>query len=473
MGSILKKLEPVQANLQPNLTKTLAGLKAIVVGAGFAGLACASDIARRGGDVTVFESADAVRTAGDIILFGPNATRVVGKYGKGVLDELMKVASQPKVMDIYDKHGKVLLRQEVEEDSDGWPNAYGYRGHTQMVMFQFAQEVGIKFVYNSNVKEYFETDTSAGIIVNGVKYEADLVIGADGIHSKARSFVTGKPDRPTPSGFALFRAWFPLDVLRRNPKTKHIADDPEPWFNIWIMEDCHAVLTTNKTLDRGTCFATHKDDKDILEDWTLPGKKEDMLKVVEGCDPQLVETVKELIEENLIDYKILWRDPIKPWVSPKGRVCIVGDAAHPHLATSATGGAQGVEDGATIAACLEEAGKDGVPNALRVFEKLRFERTSLTQRMGWELRHRWHQTDWEAVAKDPNYLQFRQPRWLVGIDAEDYAHENYAAALANLKDGTPFTPTNVPEDYVHEDWTVAELMEKEKGLADESFFKVR
>lgn len=107
-----------------------------------------------------------------------------------------------------------------------------------------------------------------------------------------------------------------------------------------------------------------------------------MLKVVEGCDPQLVETVKELLEENLIDYKILWRDPIKPWVSEKGRVCIVGDAAHPHLATSATGGAQGVEDGATIAVCLENGGKQNVPQALRVFEKLRSVHPSSTVILG-------------------------------------------------------------------------------------------
>jgi hypothetical protein len=93
--------------------------------------------------------------------------------------------------------------------------------------------------------------------------------------------------------------------------------------------------------------------------------------------------------------------------------------------------------------------------------------------MGWELRHRWHRTDWEAVSKDPEYLSFRQPAWLVGVDAEDYAHENYAAAVSNLKHNTPFTSKNVPEGYEHEDWTVEELMEKEKGQADENFYKVR
>lgn len=96
-----------------------------------------------------------------------------------------------------------------------------------------------------------------------------------------------------------------------------------------------------------------------------------MAKWVEDFDPEIRAIVRQLPADSLIDYKILWRDPIKPWVSPNGRVAIVGDAAHPHLATSATCGAQGVEDGATIAACLTRTGKDDIPLALRVYEKLR------------------------------------------------------------------------------------------------------
>jgi 2-polyprenyl-6-methoxyphenol hydroxylase-like FAD-dependent oxidoreductase len=111
----------------------------------------------------------------------------------------------------------------------------------------------------------------------------------------------------------------------------------------------------------------------------LPGKKEDMAKWVEDFDPEVQSIVNELPDDSIIDYKILWRDPIKPWVSPKGRVAIVGDAAHPHLATSATGGAQGVEDGATIAACLSRTGKADIPLALRVYEKLRYDAIVLSR----------------------------------------------------------------------------------------------
>jgi 2-polyprenyl-6-methoxyphenol hydroxylase-like FAD-dependent oxidoreductase len=96
-----------------------------------------------------------------------------------------------------------------------------------------------------------------------------------------------------------------------------------------------------------------------------------MLKVVEGWDPQFREIVECIPPEVLIDWKLLWRDPVKTWVSSKGRIAIVGDAAHPHLATSGTGGAQAIEDGATIGALVDLTGSKDIPLALRVYEKLR------------------------------------------------------------------------------------------------------
>jgi len=75
--------------------------------------------------------------------------------------------------------------------------------------------------------------------------------------------------------------------------------------------------------------------------------------------------------ESLIDYKLLWGDPLPKWISDHERVVLTGDAAHPHLLTSGTRGAQVIEDGATIAALLEKLGKDQIPLAFQAFEKLR------------------------------------------------------------------------------------------------------
>lgn len=213
--------------------------------------------------------------------------------------------------------------------------------------------------------------------------------------------------------------------------------------------------------------------QDVEESWNLVGKVEDMLDAVNGWDPVLLEVIKSIPPDVLIDWKLLWRNPVKQWVSNEGRVALVGDAAHPHLATSGTGGAQAIEGAATISALLDINGKANIPLALRAYEKLRYERTSLTQRMGWETRHRWHQTDWEALASNPDILKLPQPAWLNGSDAEQYAYDNFDAVKASLENGTPFKSTNIPEGHIHEDWTIEDMMAHEGEKVGDTFYHVK
>jgi hypothetical protein len=83
--------------------------------------------------------------------------------------------------------------------------------------------------------------------------------------------------------------------------------------------------------------------------------------------------------------------------------------------------------------------------------------------MGWELRHSWHKTDWDAVKKNPEIIKFQQPDWLLGCDSEEYALQNFDAVVSHLTKGTPFQNTNVPEGYVHKDWTLKELLAEEEA----------
>lgn len=108
------------------------------------------------------------------------------------------------------------------------------------------------------------------------------------------------------------------------------------------------------------------------ESWSFAGDRTDMLKVVDGWDPVVAAAIAAIPPENIIDWKLLWRDPIKRWVSDNGRIAIAGDAAHPHLPTSGSGAAQAIEDAATLGALMDKLGsKSKVPTALRAFERLR------------------------------------------------------------------------------------------------------
>ncbi|KAH7110711.1 hypothetical protein EDB81DRAFT_831495 [Dactylonectria macrodidyma] len=443
----------------------------LVVGAGYAGLATAIELKRKGFEVEVIEAARELTTQGDIIQLGSNATRVMAGWGS-VLQKEVEVSGQPRLMAIHDKAGKSLLEAPMPTEFDGFPVLYSNRGLLQRLILEHANSLGIKIRFGVRVKEFFEQDDSVGIVVDGERLEADAVIAADGIHSTARKHVIGIHQHPRTSGFAVYRSCFPLDLLANDPLTKPLTEVKEDTFRVWLGSDTHAILFITVAVRQAVIFCTHKDTYEVEESWSNPGDRDDLLSVVDGWDPVIVAAMKAIPDDKLIDWKLLWRDPIRQWVSSTGRIVLVGDAAHPHLPTSGQGAAQAFEDAATLGVVIDELGREGIPTALRVFETLRYERTSLTQRMGWETRHRWHQTDWEEVAADPSFLKMPQPLWLYTFDAAGYARKRLSEAVESVKTGSNFKSTNVPEGHVHEDWTVEMMMALEKEQAKEHFYRV-
>src|ERR1700761_2638709 len=125
-------------------------------------------------------------------------------------------------------------------------------------------------------------------------------------------------------------------------------------------------LATNPTL-----LTKVQDEADIDESWSFPGKLEDVYKVFEGWDPLCKRIVSKTPEDRLVDWKLVYRDPLPRWISDLGRIALLGDSAHPFLPTSIQGATQAMEDGVTIAVCLGKAGKDNISQALWTYQNLR------------------------------------------------------------------------------------------------------
>ncbi|KAH7154773.1 hypothetical protein DER46DRAFT_688890 [Fusarium sp. MPI-SDFR-AT-0072] len=422
-------------------------IRFLVIGGGFAGLACVIELRRKGCEVHVIEKEKELSESGDVIILAANGTTVIEKW-PAVWTDFNETSSKLKSLTIQDSVGHLLLDQPWDETYNGHLNVWTSRAQLQRAMYAEAIRRKVKFTFGARVSEHWEDGNKAGIFVNGEKLTADAVIGADGVYSKTRTYITKAPDAPKRSGFAIYRSWFPLDRFLDDPLTHHFAS-PEGTPRAYI---------------------THKDTYTVEESWSYPGKVKDMLACVEGWDPVLHAAFSKIPEEVLIDFKLLWRDSIKKWVSDHGRVVIIGDPAHPHLPTSTSGAAQALEDAAAFAALVEKAGKSNLPTALKAFEKLR---TTATQRMGWETRQKWHQTDWDAVRSNPEYIKLPQPDWLYGGDTEVYSHENYEAVVEHLEKGLPFKNTNVPDDYEYTDWTIGEMMELDSHICDANTYIVK
>lgn len=201
-------------------------------------------------------------------------------------------------------------------------------------------------------------------------------------------------------------------------------------------------------MKKGTEFSwvlTHKDDADIDEDWQFPGDKEEVKKNLVGWAPIVHDIVDATPADRLVDYKLVFRDPLPTFISPKARIALIGDAAHPFLPTSIQGASQSMEDGVTLAITLEKAGQDDVPLAIRGYEAIRYERVHRAQMTGVTTREQWHKADWDKIWKDPKSLHLKRDAWLLDFDAETHAYEVVDDVLKDLKQGKAVKSNAVSE----------------------------
>ncbi|KAJ5730289.1 uncharacterized protein N7483_004797 [Penicillium malachiteum] len=412
------------------------GIKVVVVGAGFGGLTAAIECHRQGHTVEVYESFPELKSLGDIISFGPNAGRIFRRWSDGLIAERLRPLSinlETYGFKIHKWTGELVYTQPTHKYDPEAPVFNGHRGELHTIVFNYAKDdLGIPIHLGQKVTEYFEDDNEAGIILEcGSKITADLVIGADGVRSKARELVLGYVDKPKSSGYGIFRAWFSNEDMIRDPRTKHFCENGDT-FNGWIGPDVHFLFSTIKNGQDCCWVMTHKDEADIEESWQLPGKLEDVYKVIEGWDP----VVKAIVEKtpSLVDWKLVYRDPLPRWVSDHGRIALLGDSAHPFLPTSAQGATQALEDGVVISVCLKEGGKENVPGALRAYQDIRYERVKAVQKTGETTRDMWHKADWDEVAKNPSSIQLPREDWIFRFDAESNAREKFGSVLQKLQE---------------------------------------
>ncbi|CAK7222840.1 hypothetical protein SBRCBS47491_004999 [Sporothrix bragantina] len=421
-------------------SKPKTGIKVVIVGAGFGGLTAAIECHRQGHDVEIYESFPALKVLGDIISFGSNAGRIFHRWGDkpgAVSDKLRAVSIDLREYGFrihkYDT-GEVVFHQKTPPPAEDAPVFNGHRGELHQIIFDYARdELGIPIHLGHFVEEYFEDDNQAGIVVKGGrKVYADVVVGADGVRSKARTLVLGYEDKPKSSGYAVWRAWFSNKDMIADPRTRQFCENGDT-FNGWIGPDVHFLFSTIKNGSDCCWVLTHRDEHDIKESWSFPGKLEDVYKVLEGWDPLCRAIVEKT--PSLVDWKLVYRDPLPTWTSTHGRILLLGDAAHPFLPTSAQGATQAMEDGVNLAVCLRRAGKGNVPAAVRTHQALRYDRVRAVQKTGETTRDMWHKTDWAKVKEDPTSIGFPRDDWIHTFDAEKNAEDNFDETLAKVLSG--------------------------------------
>jgi 2-polyprenyl-6-methoxyphenol hydroxylase-like FAD-dependent oxidoreductase len=118
----------------------------------------------------------------------------------------------PPSLEFYKYDGSLIVKlSDRDAGKEGIISAPMWRNFLHAELHRYAEELGIPIVFNTNVVDFTETDAQ-GIVTTaeGKKYEADIVVAADGISSKAANLIVEEQEAPTSSEYAIYRTSFPL-----------------------------------------------------------------------------------------------------------------------------------------------------------------------------------------------------------------------------------------------------------------------
>ncbi|EOD52551.1 putative fad binding domain protein [Neofusicoccum parvum UCRNP2] len=416
-----------------------ANLRVIVVGAGFAGLTAAIECRLRGMHSILLESYPTSRNYGDILDFSPNGGMHFERWADGkVARRLLEVClNDTDTLDYYKYDGTFLFAEPfLLKPEDRHRMLAGHRGEMHQIICDYAAEIGVEMRFGERVAQYLDAADRPGVVTAaGETITGDVVVAADGPKSLAREQLLGLPESKVNSGYAIYRAHYHLTPAdRADPLLAPFCRPSPNVARLWVGSDLHMfVYSWKEGRDIGWVF-THKDDQDIGESWSQPGHLSDALAYLD--EARFEETCKAIVRrtpaDRLVDYKLVWRDPLRTWLGASRRSCVIGDAAHCHLPTSAQGACQAVEDGVVLAVCLERAERD-VELALRVFERVRFNRSHVVHMSSISVRDDYHTLDFESelFKEHPEIINVPRQAWVLDFDARQDAEENFDRLAAD------------------------------------------
>ncbi|RKL41506.1 hypothetical protein BFJ72_g5398 [Fusarium proliferatum] len=349
-------------------------LKVIIAGAGLGGLGAAIAMARAGHNVEVFEQSRFLNEIGAAIHIAPNATRVLKSWD---IDFAELQAVLCNAIKVYDHTGKLIFIPVNIGTKDEWLLTHRVDLHSTL------RKAATENTFSGSIKIHTaskvvkaDAETAEITLADGVKHKGDLLIGADGVHSKVVSAVAGSPPVRVSTKQNTFRFLVPIEKLMANPITG-------PFFGK-LGFDCQHVFTTRdrrmvvypcrngKLLNIVAMHPAEDAGLDSESSWLAGGRAEDLLDVYKNFGPELIEMCR--IGEDLKLWSLATRDP--PTKFYKGRTVLLGDAAHPMLPHQGQGGAQSFEDAAALGVLFPaDTTLDDVPQRLELYNRLRYPRS--------------------------------------------------------------------------------------------------
>jgi 2-polyprenyl-6-methoxyphenol hydroxylase-like FAD-dependent oxidoreductase len=338
----------------------------VIAGGGIGGLSAAIALANRGFTSRILEQTPEFKEAGAGIQLGPNSWRALRELGAETAVKKLAVFPSALVMrDAITAEQVVSIPLQGFETRFGAPYALIHRADLLNALLETAKASPlIALETSSQVKTFKDEGGKVRITTaDGKQYDAPALIGADGLWSTIRAQLIGDGG-PRVAGHITYRAVLPTqevpDYLRHSDMV------------LWAGPKCHMVhypLRGGELFNLVAVFHSNRYE----EGWNAFGDPAELHERFQDTCADVKLMLGKIAEWRM--WVLCDREPIKDW--SRGRVTLLGDAAHPMLQYLAQGAGMAMEDALTIAKCLDEAGS--VEAAFAAYPKLRYLRTGRVQ----------------------------------------------------------------------------------------------
>jgi len=336
----------------------------VIVGGGIGGLFAANALISHGLKVSVYEQAPVLGEIGAGVFLTPNSVRHLQRVGLGPAVE--KCGARVGSGSHYFRQDGAPIAPVQVTDSSGWNATFGMHRADFIDLLAKALPAGI--VHTGHRATSFEQDKDSARVTfaNGDFAEGDIVVAADGIHSELRPYVF-PPSRPVFHGSVAYRGVLPHALIPEWPNDR--------WL-MWLGKAKHFLSFPVRAGELINYVGFVPADEAMKESWSAPGDPDVLRAEFAGWDPR-IETLLSKVQTTF-RWALYDREPLPAWT--KGRLTLLGDAAHPMLPHLGQGANQSIEDGMALATILARADCKTAPAALLVYERLRRERVAAVQR---------------------------------------------------------------------------------------------
>ena len=353
-------------------------MRVLIVGAGIGGLTAALALARDGHAVEVYEQAPALAELGAGVQISANGARVL--FALGLERAIRTVWCEPAGKEIrLWNTGETWKLFDLGSESVaryGAPYFMMHRADLHRVLIDAVRAHAPGAIRLDARCVGFADDGSAVTLelADGARATGDVLVGADGVHSRIRNILAGD-DKAQFTGCMAWRGLVPVERLpahiRRNVGVN------------WVGPVGHVV---NYLLRRGEIFnfvgIVERDWR--VESWTERGTREECAADYSGWNADVHAIIRNI--DQPYKWALLGREPLSRF--SHGRATLLGDAAHPTLPMLAQGANMAIEDGMILARCL--AAYDDVETALARYDAARVERTARIVRGANDMAKRFH-----------------------------------------------------------------------------------